>query len=78
MKKLNHSQKVSNIVPFTNKCNWERNYPSKVDRWKTFDKNNPTIALNILHTQEKEIRPAWHYLEGKNLPALLRGITSMF
>ena len=28
-----------------NKCNWKRtNYPSKIDDWKTFEKNNPTIA----------------------------------
>ena len=69
-------ERVSNIIPFTNKYNWKRNYPSKVDQWKTFDKNNPRIALNILHTQEKEICPAWHYLEVKNLPEILRGVTS--
>ena len=26
---------------------------------KTFDKNNPTIALNILYIKEKEIFPAY-------------------
>ena len=25
------------------------NYPSKIGDWKTFEKNNPTIALNILY-----------------------------
>ena len=39
-----------------NKYNWNRiNYPSKLDDWKTFEKNNPTIALNILYTKEKKI-----------------------
>ena len=43
-----------------NKCNWEGiNYPSKIDDWKTFEKNNPKIALNILYTKEKEIYPAY-------------------
>ena len=35
------------------------NYPSKIDDWKTFEKNNPIIALNILYTKEKEISPAY-------------------
>ena len=42
--------RVSNIKPFINKCNWKGiNHPSKTDDWKTFEKNNPTIALNILY-----------------------------
>ena len=28
-------------------------YPSKIDDWKTFEKNNPTIALNILYIKRK-------------------------
>ena len=28
------------------------NYPSKIDNWNTFEKNNLTIALNILHIEE--------------------------
>ena len=43
-----HPERVSNIKPFINKYNWERiNYPSKIDDWKTLEKNNPTIALDI-------------------------------
>ena len=42
-------ERVSNIKPFINKCNWKgRNYPSKTDGWKTFEENDPTIGLNIL------------------------------
>ena len=47
-------ERVSNIKPFINKYNWEKiNYPSKIDDWKTFEKNNPTIVFNIFHTKEK-------------------------
>ena len=33
-------------------------YQSKLDGCETFEKNNPTIALNILYTKQKEICPA--------------------
>ena len=35
------------------------NYPSKINDWKTFEKNNPTIALNILYIKEKEKCPPY-------------------
>ena len=48
-------ERVSNIKPFVNKDNWEEmSYPSKIDDWKTFEKNNPTIALNSMYTEEKK------------------------
>ena len=51
-----HPERVSNIKPFINKYNWKGiNYPSKIDDWRTFEKNNPTIAINILYIEEKEI-----------------------
>ena len=54
-----HPEGVSNIKPFINKCNWEGIcYPSKIDDWKTFEKNNLVIALNIFYTKEKEVCPA--------------------
>ena len=32
-------EKVSNIKPFINTCNWKGiNYPSKIDDWKMFEK----------------------------------------
>ena len=37
-----HPERVSNIKPIINNYNW-----------KTFEKNNPTIALNILYIKEK-------------------------
>ena len=55
-----HPERVSNIKPFTNKYKWERiNYPSKIDNWKGSEKNNSTIALNVLYIKEKEILPAF-------------------
>ena len=54
-----YPERVSNIKLFINKCNWKGiNYPSKINDWKTFEKNYPTIALNILYIKEKEICPA--------------------
>ena len=53
-------ERVSNIKPFINKYNWEGIiYPSKLDDWKRFEKNNSAIALNILYIKEKEILPAY-------------------
>ena len=34
-------------------------YPSKIDDWKTFEKNNLIIALNILYIKEEKICPAY-------------------
>ena len=48
-------ERVSNIKSFLNKYNWKGiDYLSKIDNWKTFEKNNPTISLNILYFKEKE------------------------
>ena len=55
-----HSERVSYITPFIKKYNWKGiNYPLKIDDWKTFEKNNLTIALNILYIKEKEVCPAY-------------------
>ena len=46
-------ERVSNIKPFINKYKCKGiNYPSKIDDWKTLEKNNITIALNILYIKE--------------------------
>ena len=53
-------ERASNMKPFINRYNWKgKNYPSKIDDWKTFEKNDPTIALNILYIKEKELCPAY-------------------
>ena len=49
-------EEISNIKSIINKYNWKGiNYPSKIDDLKTFEKNNPTVALNTLYTKEKQI-----------------------
>ena len=49
MEKLIGFQKISNIKLFINKYNWKGiNYLTKIDDSKMFEKNNPTIAFNIL------------------------------
>ena len=53
-------ERVSNIVPFISKYNWYgKNYSSKLDDWKRFEKNNPTVAPNILSLTEKEMYQAY-------------------
>ena len=55
-----HQARVSNIMPFINKDNWEGiNYSSKIDDWKRYEKNDPRIALNILFTKVKEVVPPY-------------------
>ena len=49
-------ERISNIKPLTNKYSWKGiNNRSKIDNWKMFEKNNPTIALNISYIKVKEI-----------------------
>ena len=56
---LNHEgikkdpQRITKIKPFINKYNWERiNIPSEKDDWEKFEKNNVTIALNVLYAKK--------------------------
>ena len=54
-----HPKRVPNIKPLINKYKWKgTNYRSKIDDWKTFEKNNLTVALKILYIREREIYPA--------------------
>ena len=51
---------VWNFEPLVNKYNSKGiNYPSKMDNWQTFEKNNPIIGLNILYIKKKEISPPY-------------------
>ena len=39
-----HTERISNIKLFIDKCNWKgTNYPSEKDDWSKFEKNNQTI-----------------------------------
>ena len=44
-----HPQRISKLKPYINKYNWEGiDFPAKPKEWKKFERNNKTIALNIL------------------------------
>ena len=64
---------VSNIKLFINEYKWKGiNYPSKIDDRKTFEKNNPTIALNILYIKEKEVCPELNqYIMSDKMPYII-------
>ena len=45
-------------MSFICKYDWkDMNFPSGKDDWKKFEKNNPTIALNILYVKNENICP---------------------
>ena len=48
-------KRITKIKPFLNKYNLEKiNFPSEKDDWKIFEKNNVTIALNVLYAKNKK------------------------
>ena len=47
--------RIPTIKPFIDNFNWENiNFPPKEQDYKTFEMNNKSIALNVLHTQSDE------------------------
>ena len=49
----NHPERISNIKPFINQYNWEGiDFPAGIKDWKKFERNNKTIALNILYVPQ--------------------------
>ena len=46
-------QRITKIKLFLNTYNWEGiNFPSQKDDWRKFEKNNVTIALNVLYLKK--------------------------
>ena len=46
----NYPERISNIKLFINQYNWEGiDFPAGIKDWKKFERNNKTIALNILY-----------------------------
>ena len=44
-----HPEKISKLKPYINKYNWEGiEFPAGPKDWKKFERNNKTIALNVL------------------------------
>ena len=59
-KSKNDLQRKINIKLSINEYNCEGiNYPLDKDDWKKFEKNNLTIALNVLHNKKEKIYPAY-------------------
>ena len=51
----NHPERISNIMPFIYQYNWEGiEFPAGIKDWKRFERNNKTIALNILFVPHNE------------------------
>ena len=48
----NHPERISKLKPYINKYNWEEiDFPAGPEEWIKFEKNNKTIALNMLYVK---------------------------
>ena len=48
-------ERLRKIKPFINKYTWKGiNFPSEKSDWKKIEKNNRTIALNVLYAKKKK------------------------
>ena len=58
-KELNKDpQRITKLAPFINKYNWKDiNFPSEQKDWRTFEKNDKGVALNIMsaHNTKKKL-----------------------
>ena len=58
---LNHEEnkkdpeKITKIKPFTDKYDWEGIHLIRKNNWKKFEKNNLTIAPNVLYAKKEKI-----------------------
>ena len=53
-------ERIMKLYPFITKYDWYGiNLPSKKDYLVKFEKNNLTVAFNLLYEKEKEIYPAY-------------------
>ena len=58
-KKRTAKKKKKKIKHFVNKYNWDgMNFSSEKDDWKKIEKNNKTIAVNVLYPRKKKVYPA--------------------
>ena len=77
----NHPERISNIKPFIDQYNWEGiEFPAGIKDWKRFERNNKTIALNILFVphNEKTINLAYEskYIRKRENQVVLLMITN--
>ena len=76
----NHTERISNLIPFINDYNWDDlEFPAYHKAYSAFDKNNSEIALNILYIpyNTKKIMPTYISKHNKahNIQANLLMIT---
>ena len=46
-------ERISKLKPYINKYNWEGiNFPAGSKEWQKFERNNDTIALNVLYVEQ--------------------------
>ena len=49
----NQPERISNIKSFIDQYNWKcKTFPAGIKNWKKFERNNKTIALNILYVPQ--------------------------
>ena len=52
-----HAERITKIKPFINKYKWEGiNFLSEKYDWKKIEKNNVTIALNVLYAKKETFK----------------------
>ena len=76
----NHSERISNLIPFSNNYNWnDLEFPAAHKDCSAFEKNKSEIALNILYIpyNTKEIMPSYisKHNKTRNIQANLLMIT---
>ena len=51
-----YAERILKVKPFINKYSWEGvNYPSEKNDLEKFEKNNITVALNVLYAKKEKI-----------------------
>ena len=54
----NNLQRITKTKPFINKYTWEGiHFPSEKHDWMKFEKNNVTIAINVLYAKKEKNIP---------------------
>ena len=60
MKSIKEMKRITKIKPSINKYNWQGvTSSSEKNDWNKFEKNNVTIALNVLYAKKEIIYPAY-------------------
>ena len=69
MKKINRNpQRISKIKPFIEQYNWNGiEFPATSKDWKKFERNNESIALNVLYVSYKIKKISFAYKSKHNL-----------